>query len=107
MSWSFKHIGTPDGVTAAINAETNLPQGLKDLAASVLSDAKRLGQSAVAIESHGHFGSGVGTIGKFELASFAFLPDPATPAVITTTPVSAQPIATDSGDTVAPAPAAS
>lgn len=75
MSWGITAIGTKSEVIKAVNATQNMPQGIKDAIAEILSepDTSGFGSNGAMVTGHGHSGGGYGSIGKLEVMQLPLL----------------------------------
>ena len=67
MSWNIKTIGTRAAVAAKVAAEPHMPQGLKDVVASIASGPGYGGFNGLAVESSGHVDSAGGNVYDFKV----------------------------------------
>lgn len=84
MSWSIKSTGSRAAVKAAVQSNTNVPEGIKATVTAILDEEgnagpKGLPHDSARVEGYGHSGGGYGSIGKLEVELFtaAVLPEPA------------------------------
>jgi hypothetical protein len=69
MSWSIKIIGSRAAVKAAVNKESYLPQGLKDVVTQIADAPSAGSQDGLIVESHGHVDASYGgSVSKFEVS---------------------------------------
>lgn len=58
MSWNKKIAGSKEGIKAAVDADTSVPQAVKDVVATALHDYVEPDETVTVLETAGHLGSG-------------------------------------------------
>lgn len=66
MSWNINKVGLRAGVKKAINADPNVPEGIKQVIAAIC-DEEPPQTTGVRVQGFGHSGGGYGSIGKLEV----------------------------------------
>ena len=67
MSWHVKVVGPRAAVKAAIQAHTQLPEGIKQTVAQVCDDVGQFTPAGVLVETAGHLGGGYSSVTSLKI----------------------------------------
>ena len=76
MSWNINAIGLRAQVKEKVNADQNIPAGLRQTIADMCDDVTNWSTNGIRVSSYGHHGGGSGSIGKLKVEAVQILLPP-------------------------------